>query len=103
MVKYSPFPFSSYHRRLTGVRPDPFVGFWSSSCIGVSSVVPSILRMSKASHDSPSCFQSGGIEGALGSTPVARRQVTTARIILPAVESTRRVAMALRLIVGGKI
>ena len=53
--------------------------------------------LSKASHDKPSCSQSGGgIVGAFGSTPVARRQVTTARIIPPGVESMRRVAMALR-------
>ena len=58
--------------------------------------------MSKAPHDSPSCSQSGGIVGACGSTPVARRQVTTARIIPAGVESTRRLAMALRLSVGGK-
>ena len=68
-----------------------------------SFVVPSVLRMSKAAHDSPSRFQSGGIVGALGSIPVARRQVTTARIIPPGVESTSRVAMALRLSVGGKM
>ena len=67
-----------------------------------SSVVPSVLRMSKAAHDSPFCFPSGGIVGALGSGPVARRQVTTARIILPGVELTRRVAMALRLSRGEK-
>ena len=59
-----------------------------------SSVVSSVLRMSKAAHDSPSCFQSGGIVGAFGSSPVVRRQVT-------GVESTRKVAMALRLSVGG--
>ena len=40
--------------------------------------------------------------GAFGSTSVAMRQVTTARIIPPGVESTRRVAMALWLSVGGK-
>ena len=67
-----------------------------------SSVVPSVLRMSKAAHDSPSCFPSGGIAGALGSNPVARIQVTTARIIPPGVGLTRRVAIALRLSVGGK-
>ena len=67
------------------------------------SAVLSILRMSKAAHDSPSCSQSGGIVGAFGSIPVARRQVTTARIISPGVESTRRVAMVLRLSVGGKM
>ena len=87
---------------MTGVRLDSFVGFWSSSCIGVSSVVPSIFQMSKAPHDSPSCSQSGGIGGAFGSTPVARKEVTTARIIPPGVESTRRLTMALRLSVGGK-
>ena len=43
-----------------------------------------------------------GIVGAFGSIPVARRQVTTSYIILPGVESTRRLAMALRLSVGGK-
>ena len=41
--------------------------------------------------------------GAFGSRPVTRRQVATARIIPPGVESTRRVAMAVRLSVGGKI
>ena len=59
--------------------------------------------MSKAAHDSPSYFQSGGIVGALGSIPVARRQVTIARIIPPGVESTRRGAMAPRLSVDGKM
>ena len=68
-----------------------------------SSVVPSVLRMLKAAHDNPSCFPSGGIVGALGSSPVARRQVTTARIIQPGVELARRVAMALRLSVVGKM
>ena len=37
--------------------------------------------LSKSSRDNPSCFQSGGVVGAFGSTPVAWRQVTTARII----------------------
>ena len=68
-----------------------------------SSVVSSVWLMPKAAHDSPSCSQSGGIVGAFGSVPVARRQVTTARIIPPGVESTRRVAMALRLSLGEKI
>ena len=68
-----------------------------------SSVVPSVLRMSKAAHNSPSYFPSGGIVGALGSNPVARRQVTTARIIQPGVELTKRVAMALRLSVVRKM
>ena len=68
-----------------------------------TSVVPSVLRMSKAAHDTPSYFQSGGIVGAFGSIPVAKRQITTARIIPPGVESTRRVVMALRLSVGGKM
>ena len=68
-----------------------------------SSVVPSLLRMSKAAHDSLSCFPSGGIVGALGSNPVVRRQVTTARIIHPGVDLTRRVAMALQLSVVGKM
>ena len=80
------------------------VGFWSSSCIGVSSIPPSLLRMlSKASHDNPSCSQSGGIVGAFGSILGAKRQVTTARTIPPGSESTRRVVMALRLNIGGKI
>ena len=68
-----------------------------------SSVVTSVLQMSKAAHDSPSYSQSGGNVEAFGSIPVARRQVTTARIISPGVESTRRMAMALRLSVGGKM
>ena len=68
-----------------------------------SSVVPSVLRMLKVAHDSPSSSQSGGTVGAFGNIPVAERQVTTARIIPPGVESTRRVAMALRLSVGGKM
>ena len=68
-----------------------------------SSVVPSVLRMSKAAHDSPSCFPSDVIVGALGSNPVARRQVTTARIIQPGVDLTRRVAMGFRSSVGGKM
>ena len=59
--------------------------------------------MSKAAHDSPSCSQSGGIVGAFGSIPVARKQVTIARIIPPGMESTRRVAMAVRLDVDGKV
>ena len=40
--------------------------------------------------------------GALDSVPVTRIQVTTARIIPLGVESTSRVAMALRLSVDGK-
>ena len=68
-----------------------------------SAVVSSVWLMSKAAHDSPSCSQSGGIVGAFGSVRVARRQVTTACTIPPGVESTRRVAMALRLSVGGKM
>ena len=88
---------------MIGSRIDSAVGFWSSSCIGVSSIPLSTLGvLSKASHDKPSCSQSGGIVGAFGSTPVTRRQVTTTCIILPGVESTRRVAMTLRLNVGGK-
>ena len=51
-----------------------------------SSVVPSVLWMSKASHDSSSCSQSGGIVGAFGSIPVARKQVTAARTIPPRVD-----------------
>ena len=90
MVKYPLFPLPSYHRRYGWARLD-------------SSVVPSVLRMSKAAHDSPSGFPSGGSVGALGSNPVARRQVTTARIIQPGVELTRMVAMALRLSVVGKM
>ena len=88
---------------MIGARLDSVVGFWSSSCIGVSFIPLSMLRMlSKASHNKPSCSQSGGIVEAFGSTPVARRQVTTARIIPPGMESARRVVMALRLSVGGK-
>ena len=68
-----------------------------------SSVVPPVLRISKAAYDKPSYSQSGGSVGAFGSIPVARRQVTTARIIPPGVESTRRVATALRLSVGWKM
>ena len=68
-----------------------------------SSVVPSVLRMSKAARDSPSYSQSGGIVGAFDSIPVSRRQVTTARIIPPGVESTRKVAIALRLSVSGEM
>ena len=68
-----------------------------------SSIVPSVLRMSKAAYGSSSSSQSGGIVRAFGSVPVARRQVITARIISPGVESTRRVAVALRLSVGGKV
>ena len=90
-MKHPLFPLPSYRlRAMVGTGLD-------------SSVVPSALRMSKAAHDSPSCFQSGGVVGALGSIPVARRQVTTASIIPPGVESTRRVAMALRLSMGGKM
>ena len=59
--------------------------------------------MSEAVQDSPSCFPSGGVVGALGSNLVARRQVTTDRIIPPGVELTRRMAMALRLSAGGKM
>ena len=62
---------------MIGARPDSAVGFWSSSCIGVSFIPLSMLRMLlKASHDKPSCSQSGGIVGAFSSTPVARRQET---------------------------
>ena len=68
-----------------------------------SSVVPSILRVSESAHDRPSCSQSGGTVGAFGSIPVAGRQVTTARSIPSGVESTRSVAMALRLSVGEKM
>ena len=68
-----------------------------------SSAVPSVLWMSKAAHDSPSSSQSGGIVGAFGSIPVARIQVTTARIMSPGVELTRTVAMAFRLSVGRKM
>ena len=39
---------------------------------------------------------------ALGSTSVARRWVTAARIISPEVESMSMVTMALRLSMGGK-
>ena len=67
------------------------------------SAVPSVLCMSKAAHGSPSCSQSGGIGGVFRSVPVARRQVATARIIPAGVESTKSVAMALRLSVGGKM
>ena len=84
------FPFRVTAGAMVGVRLD-------------SSVVPFVLRMSKAAHDIPSCFQSGGIVGALGSIPVARREATTARIIPSEVKSARRVAMALRLSVGGKM
>ena len=68
-----------------------------------SSVVSSVWLTLKAAHDSPTCFQSGEIVGVFGSDPVGRRQVITARIIPPGVESTRRVAMAFRLSVGGKM
>ena len=62
---------------MIGAKLDSAVGFWSSFCIGVSSIPLSVLRMlSKASHDNSSCSQSDGIEGAYGSTPVPRRQVT---------------------------
>ena len=89
---------------MIGTMLDSVVGFWSFSCVGVSSISPSVLRMlPKALHDNPSCSQSGGTVEAFGSTPVARRQITTARILPPGVESTRRVAMALRLSVGGKM
>ena len=60
-----------------------YVGLESSSCIGVSPFSLSMLRMlSKASHNKPSSSQSGGVVGAC-STPVGRRQLTTARIIPP--------------------
>ena len=89
---------------MIGARLDSVVVFGSSSCIGISYIPLSVLRMlSKASHDNPSCSQSVGVVGAFGSTPVARRQVAKARIIPPGVESTRRrVAMALRLSLGGR-
>ena len=62
-----------------------------------------MLRMlSKASHDKPSCAESGGIVGAFGSTPVARSQVTTARTIPHGMESMRMVVITLRLSVGGR-
>ena len=88
---------------MIGSRLGSVIGFWSSACIGVPSNPLSMLRMlSKASHYKPSCSQLGGIVGAFGSTPVARRQLTTAHIIPPEVESIRREAMALRLSVSGK-
>ena len=60
-----------------------YVGFESSSCVGVSPFSLSVLRMlSKASHNKSSSSQSGGVVG-VGSTPVGRRQLTTARIIPP--------------------
>ena len=68
-----------------------------------SPVVSSVGLKLKAAHDSHSCSQSVEIVGVFGSDPVARRQVITARIIPPGVESTRSVAMALRLSVGGKM
>ena len=68
-----------------------------------SSAVPSVSGMSEAAHDSPSSSQSDGIVGVFGSTPVVRRQLTTARIIPPGVESRKSVAMALRLSVGEKM
>ena len=70
--------------------------------LGYAVVSPVWLTL-KTAHDSPTCSQSGEIVGGFGSDPVARRQVITARIIPPGVESTRRVAMALRLSVGGKM
>ena len=97
------FPFRVTTGAMIGARLDSVVELWSSSCVGVLSISLSMLRMlSKASHDKPSCSQSGEILGAFGSTPVARRHDTTARIISPGVESTRRVVMAPRLSVGRK-
>ena len=87
---------------MIGARLDSVVGFWSFSCIEVLSAIPSVLRTSKVSHEFL-LSQSGGIVAAFGSTPVARRQVTTARIIPRGVESTKRVAIALRLSVGGNL
>ena len=87
-MKHPLFPFRVTTGAMVGARLD-------------LSVVSSVLRMSKAAHDSPFCAQSGGIVGAFGSIPRGRRQITTARIIPPGVESTRKVKMALRLSVGG--
>ena len=67
------------------------------------SAVSSVWLTMKAAQDSPSCSVSNGVVEVFGNAPVARRQVITARIIPPGVESTRRLAMALRLSVGGKI
>ena len=69
----------------------------------VSSVVSLAWPTSNAAHDSPSCSQSGRAVGVFGSDSVAMRQVIAACIIPPGMESTRRVAMALRLSVGGKM
>ena len=95
----------SYHRRYdrgeVGSRCRVLEFFLYRSFVYLSL---SVLRMlSKAPHDNPSCFQSGGTVGAFGSTVVARRRVTTARIIPPGVESTRTVAMALRLSLSGNM
>ena len=90
------FFFLSHHRRYNPgasiwSRLDfVVVGFWCSSYIGVSSVHLSLLRMlSKASHGNNFCSKSGGIVGAFGSTPVARRLVITARSIPPRMKPTR--------------
>ena len=89
---------------MIGARLNSVVRFRGSSCIGVSSIPPSVMRiLLQASHGSPSCSQSGEIVVAFDSTPVARRHVTTARIIPPGVESTRRVAIALQVSVGEKM
>ena len=60
MVKYPLFPFRVTTCAMVEARLNSFV-------------VPSVLRMLKAVHDSPSWFPSGEIVGALGSSPVARR------------------------------
>ena len=84
---------------MIGARVGFVVGFWGFSFIGVSSILLSVLRtLSKASRDNLSCSQAGGIVGAFDSIPVARRQVTTARMISPGVESTRRVTLRLSVV-----
>ena len=58
---------------------------------------------SKAAHDRPFCSMSGGVVGFLKSILAARRLVTTAYTIPSGVVSTKMLATALRLSVGGKM
>ena len=53
------FSFRVTTGAMIGARLYSVVGFRRSSCIGVSSIPLSMLRvLSKASHDKPSCSQS---------------------------------------------
>ena len=90
-LKHSWFPLPNYHRRYD--RGEVGLRCRVQEFLLYRSFVypPSVLRMlSKASNDNFSCSQTSGTVGAFGSTPVTMRHVTTARIISPGVESTKK-------------